>query len=90
MYVLRSIWTLAVYFCTLLYIGVSLWRTAVVCTIVLICLALRYFERWVEKLGFALLLIAAAVWLQVIPTIDQWPDLASTAWQYLKAATAHH
>jgi hypothetical protein len=62
-----ALWNVAVYFGSLLYLGVPLLRTLLICLAVLVSTHLGYGRLWFFRGGVALLIVSAAILTELAP-----------------------
>lgn len=57
------------------FLGVPLWKAAVVGVAVLIATDIWYGRRWLMRIGFVLFLMTIAIWVEMLPPPDAWQAL---------------
>jgi hypothetical protein len=75
---LSACWIALCTFLSLWYLTQSFWRSALVALFALISMALNFGSQWVSRVGFALSILAIALFLGA-PTLDRWADLIKSA-----------
>ncbi len=74
------VWLNAIMFVACLpYLGFPLWKAAVVAIVAAICTYLSYGGRWVSRIGFGMLGISLAIWIGLLPAVQEWPDYLRSA-----------
>jgi hypothetical protein len=76
-------WNAAIYGIGLYVLGFGLLKAALIMPVVLVCVTLNYGARWVLRGGFGILVLTILLWLGALPPLDQWPDVAAHAANWL-------
>jgi hypothetical protein len=72
---LPVVWLNGIIFAVCLpYLGISVWKAAIVAIIAVLCTFLQYGGRWVSRIGFAVLGVTLAIWIGFLPAVQEWPD----------------
>jgi membrane protein YdbS with pleckstrin-like domain len=67
----RAAFNGVVYAASLSYLGAA-WRGILVGAIAFILFMVGYGARWIERGGFALIVLAMLVWLGIVPEAKNW------------------
>jgi hypothetical protein len=71
---LPFVWLNGIIFAVCLpYLGIPLWKAAIVALIAALCTFLHYGGRWVSRIGFATLAVTLATWIGFLPATQEWP-----------------
>ncbi len=68
----RALFNALIYFSALLIFDVSIVKAAIVALTVAVFRLASYGARWIEKIGFALIVVAGAVWVGIAPPAKDW------------------
>lgn len=85
----RGILNAAVYFSALLIFDIPLARAIIISILAAFLHFAHYGTRWVERLGFVMIVTASAVWIGALPAPRDWPTLGLKAIHEVMVASAN-
>lgn len=80
------VWNAIVYVVCLYMLGLGIWKALLIMVIATICVSLNYGSRWVLRGGFALLVLTALVFLEILPPAAEWREQLAEGFGNLLAA----
>lgn len=66
------IWNAAVYGISLVFLGVVVPKAAAITALATVCAVIGYGRRWIYRFGFGLMVLAALVFINVLPPAPSW------------------
>lgn len=91
--ILQGIFIAVSYFVALLILGAAWWKAAVISVMIVGALSVNMGTRWISRSGAALLVVALATWVDLLPAPSQMKAYATSqfetarAWQCSKQAS---
>lgn len=82
---LQTVFLVAAYFSSLLILGAPWWKAAAISFVVVAAYALNMWTRWITRGAAALLVVAFAAWVDLVPSPTRMKVLASQQYEVARA-----